>query len=187
LQVFSRDNVLQLVSNLVISLLLKYSNGESSNEWLSSLIPALEMIFINIFIIEIDKEPIDTSELRRLSGILVHHATFIFNNLVQKRDIFRAFMQSPESLSRDWEDNENFYDRSFIHRRFYYEERDNDRNIDKAKTDQCKKYYSIYDKQNLIDEFMTIWCSHLIYLDFHLIPRVEERNDVFSVLYVYFE
>lgn len=46
-QVFSPDSILQLIPNAAISLLLKYSIDGAPNERLSSLIPALGMIFIN--------------------------------------------------------------------------------------------------------------------------------------------
>ena len=165
-----------MVPNSAISLLLKYSNGEPPDERLSSLIPALGMIFINTPTVGTDKEPIDAPELRRLSGTLAHRATLIFDDLVQNRDIVRAPMQPPESSPRDWEDSGSFYGRPPIRRRPYYEGRDNDRSIDKAETGQCKKYYSTYGKQNLTGGLMAIWCPHLICLGFHLIPRAEGRS-----------
>jgi hypothetical protein len=34
---------------------------------------------------------------------------------------------------------------------------------------------------------MALWCPHLICQGFHMMPRAEGRNDVFSALYTFFE
>jgi hypothetical protein len=179
--------VLQLVPNSAISLLVEYSNGGPPNERLGSFIPALGMVFINTPTVAHNKEPIDASELRQLSRALACRATLIYNDLVNNRDVIRTSLQPPQYSPRDWEDTGTFYGHPPIRHRPYYEGRDDDKNIDRAESGQCKKYYSTYGKQSLTGGVMALWCPHLICLGFHKIPRAEGRNDVFSALYVYFE
>ena len=140
------------------------------------------MIFLNI-----PADSTDSPDLRKLSRIFVNRATLTFNDLVNHRDIIFSTHDNPPSSFREWEETGSFYGHPSIHYRPFYEGRDNDKHIDAAETDKCKKYYSVYGQQTLTGEIMTIWCPHLICLDFHKIPRAEGWNDIFSALYVYFE
>ena len=181
-QVFSPDSVLQLVPNAAISLLLEYSTGGDPDERLSSLIPALGMIFLNT-----PADCTDSPELRNLSGLLANRARLTFNDLLNNRDVIRSTHEKPPHSFREWEDTGSFYGRPPIRHRPFYEGRDNDKAVDAAETGRCKKYYSTYGKRTLTGGIMAIWCPHLICLGFHKIPQAEGRNDVFSALYVYFE
>jgi hypothetical protein len=171
-----------LVPNAAISLLLNYSTGGTPDKRLSSLIPALGMIFINTPI-----DCMDLPDLRKLSGVLAHRAKITFDDLVNNRDIVCSTHESPPYVSHEWEETGSFYGRPPIRYRPFYEGRDNDNAIDAAETGRCKKYYSTYGQRTLTGGIMAIWCPHLICLGFHKIPRAEGRNDVFSALYVYFE
>ena len=178
MQVFSPDSVLQLVPNAAIPLLLEYSTGGAPHERLSSLIPALGMIFINT-----PTHFTDSTELRNLSGILANRAQVTFNDLVDNRSTH----DTPPYSFREWEDTGSFYGRPPIRYPPFYEGRDNDKAVDAAETGRCKKYYSTYGKRTLTGGIMAIWCPHLICLGFHKIPQAEGWNDVFAALYVYFE
>jgi Kyakuja-Dileera-Zisupton transposase len=182
MQVFSPDSVLQLVPHAAIPLLLQYSTSGVVNERLSSLIPALGMIFINM-----STECTDSPDLRKLSRTLAERAKLTFNDLVNNRDIIRNTNECPPYLSREWEETGSFYGRPLIRYRPFYEGRDNDKDVDASETGRCKKYYSTYAQRTLTGGIMAIWCPHLICLGFHKIPKAEGRNDVFSALYVYFE
>src|SRR5438046_572806 len=69
LQVFSADNVFQLVPNAAIQLLQKYSEGSPPDPQLQPLIPALGMIFLNAYQ-PINNQYSGMAELRLLSGTL---------------------------------------------------------------------------------------------------------------------
>lgn len=163
MQIFSRDSILQLVPNAGISPFLEYSGGGDPDDRLSSLISALGMIFLNT------PAGTDAPELRMLSGTLVKRAQLIYNDLVRNRDIIQTSSYSPLSSSQDWQENGSSYDRPSIRHRPYYEDRDNEKIIDAAESRQCKKYYSIYDKQNLTEDIM--FTSHLPWISYDPMSR----------------
>jgi hypothetical protein len=47
----------------------------------------------------------------------------------------------------------------------------------------CQKFYSTYKKQKQTGGLMVLWCRHSRCLAFHVIPRAEGRNDVFSQIF----
>ena len=141
MQIFSRDNILQLILYMMISLFLEYSINKIIDEWLKSLISTLEMIFLNISL-----DYIDSSDLRKLSKIFVNRVKFMFNDLINNHDIIHNIHENSSFSFHEWEEIRNFYDHSFIHYRSYYEEWDNNKQIDAIEFDKCKKYYSIYDQ-----------------------------------------
>ncbi|KAL9938312.1 hypothetical protein V8E36_002935 [Tilletia maclaganii] len=47
----------------------------------------------------------------------------------------------------------------------------------------CKKYFADYVSQRQTGGIMALWCRHLICVGFHIIPRCEGRNDVFSAVF----
>ena len=96
MQIFSSDSVLQLVSNAAISLLFHYSTDEVIDERLSSLIPALSMIFINTL-----TDCTDSLDLRKLSGALAQRAKLTFNDLVNNRDVIRSSHDSSSYSPRE--------------------------------------------------------------------------------------
>jgi hypothetical protein len=51
----------------------------------------------------------------------------------------------------------------------------------------CQKFYSKYTERNQTGGLMALWCRHGICIGFHVIPRAEGRNDVFSALYTRWE
>ncbi|KAH7066015.1 hypothetical protein BKA62DRAFT_746332 [Auriculariales sp. MPI-PUGE-AT-0066] len=51
----------------------------------------------------------------------------------------------------------------------------------------CSKFYETYGIHGQTSGIMAAWCPHLVCLGFHCIPKGEGRNDVFSVLYCYWE
>ncbi|KIJ34023.1 hypothetical protein M422DRAFT_182664, partial [Sphaerobolus stellatus SS14] len=48
---------------------------------------------------------------------------------------------------------------------------------------ECGKYYNDYKKAKLTGGLMILWCTHSISLGFHVMPRTEGRNDVFSAIF----
>ena len=133
MQVFSRDSILQLIPNTGILPLLEYSSDGDPDNRLSSLILALRMIFINI------PAGTDAPELRMLSETLAKQAQLTYNNLVRNRDIIQTSSCPPLFSPQDWQENGSFYDGLSICHRLYYEDRDNDKNVDAAESGQCKK------------------------------------------------
>ncbi|BGP35738.1 hypothetical protein JCM10296v2_007590 [Rhodotorula toruloides] len=51
----------------------------------------------------------------------------------------------------------------------------------------CRKYYSTYSERRQTGGLMVLWCRHSVCLGFHVLPRAEGRNDVFSVLLTRFK
>ena len=88
--------------------------------------------------------------------------------------------------SEDWKKTGSCYGRSPLRRRPKYEgidEKDTVREGPEAC--RCQKFYNTYGKQKFTGGIMTFWCKHLTCLGFHIMPRAEGRNDVFSALYTY--
>ena len=157
LQVFSTDNVLQLVPNAAISLLQKYSEGEPPDRRLQPLIPALGMIFLNIDQLNDRSIQMGMPELRQLCGILAQRANVVFHDLIHQREIIMEPLQPPPSPPpRHWETIGCYYGRSPIRHRPYYEGRDSDRSIDDDESRACRKYYSTYTKQTLTGGLMAL-------------------------------
>lgn len=51
---------------------------------------------------------------------------------------------------------------------------------------QCQKYYSNYTESRQTGGLMVFWCKHETSVGFHLIPKGEGRNDVFSAVFRHF-
>ncbi|EJD45926.1 hypothetical protein AURDEDRAFT_63902, partial [Auricularia subglabra TFB-10046 SS5] len=51
----------------------------------------------------------------------------------------------------------------------------------------CSKYYEAYGQQGITGGLMAVWCTHSICLGFHVIPKGEGRNDVFSALFTHWK
>ncbi|KAK4700001.1 hypothetical protein P7C70_g6251, partial [Phenoliferia sp. Uapishka_3] len=47
----------------------------------------------------------------------------------------------------------------------------------------CQKFYKEYSEARLTGGIMGLWCKHAICVGFHVIPRAEGRNDVFSAIF----
>ncbi|KAF8515124.1 hypothetical protein BU17DRAFT_76913 [Hysterangium stoloniferum] len=50
---------------------------------------------------------------------------------------------------------------------------------------ECGKYYGQYKKARLTGGLMILWCTHSIGLGFHIMPKAEGCNDVFSAIYTH--
>ncbi|GAA5994784.1 hypothetical protein JCM11641_008420 [Rhodosporidiobolus odoratus] len=53
--------------------------------------------------------------------------------------------------------------------------------------DTCRKFYRSYGQTGLAGGIMGVWCPHGICVGYHTMPSAEGRNDVFSMLYCYWE
>ncbi|EJD51414.1 hypothetical protein AURDEDRAFT_57071, partial [Auricularia subglabra TFB-10046 SS5] len=51
----------------------------------------------------------------------------------------------------------------------------------------CSKYYDAYGQRGITGGLMAVWCTHSICLGFHVIPKGESRNDVFSALFTHWK
>ncbi|KAE8240105.1 hypothetical protein A4X13_0g7937 [Tilletia indica] len=51
----------------------------------------------------------------------------------------------------------------------------------------CKKYFNDYVTQRRTGGIMALWCRHLVCVGFHVIPRCEGRNDVFSAVFTHWQ
>ena len=96
MQVFSPDSVLQLVPNTAIPLLLEYSTSGTVDKRLSSLIPALSMIFINTL-----TDCTDSLDLQKLCETLAERVKLTFNDLVSKHEIVHSTDKSPPYSPRE--------------------------------------------------------------------------------------
>lgn len=47
---------------------------------------------------------------------------------------------------------------------------------------KCSKYYAQYTERKLTGGIMGAWCTHSVCYGFHVIPKGEGRNDVFSAM-----
>jgi hypothetical protein len=130
----------------------------------------------------------DNSELRELAQLLSERARLVFEDLVTKREHIRTPKDMPDAPS-EWETTGCYYGRPPVRVRPLYEGRDNMDTIatDASEAGVCKKYYSTYKQSRQTGGLMAFWCTHLICLGFHKMPKSEGRNDVFSALYTYFE
>ncbi|EJD45381.1 hypothetical protein AURDEDRAFT_64559, partial [Auricularia subglabra TFB-10046 SS5] len=69
----------------------------------------------------------------------------------------------------------------------------NDRKTDRSTvtdaggTIGCSKYYQLYGRKGLTGGLMVAWCTHSCCIGFHVIPKGEGRNDVFSALFCYWK
>jgi len=50
---------------------------------------------------------------------------------------------------------------------------------------KCRKYYGQYKKACLTGGLMILWCTHSIRLGFHIMPKAEGCNNVFSAIYTH--
>ncbi|CAD6920858.1 unnamed protein product [Tilletia laevis] len=49
----------------------------------------------------------------------------------------------------------------------------------------CRKFFSDYVSQRQTGGIMALWCRHLVCVGFHIIPKCEGRNDVFSAVFTH--
>ena len=188
-QIFSSDSVLQLITPRAIPLLLRYSNGEQPDPALSALVPALGMLFINLYSESQGPqfEPSMATILRPLCRVLAERAKMIYEDLIAKRDVIVSDDGHEEIHTRSWEQTGCYYGKAICRLRPFYEGKDIEKPGNVNDEGTCRKLYSTYGKKNLTGGLMALWCPHLVCLGFHKMPCAEGRNDVFSAIFKYWE
>jgi hypothetical protein len=190
-QVFSFDSILQLVALDSIPLLNAYAEGQPPGPRLSPLVPALGMIFVNLYSGTECQEVIVGIEavLRPLCCLLAKRAQTVYHNLISRRTIV-VDPATSSMLSYDATNVEEtgcYYGKPPHRIRPHYEGRDVDNEHSITDDGTCRKFYSTYKKNNLSGGLMALWCPHLTCVGFHMIPSCEGRNDVFSALFCYWK
>ena len=185
-QIFSSDNILQLIRPKAIPMLRSYSEGQTAHPSLSAFVPALEMLFRNIDCQTEIGQTVDR-KIREVYGLLAQRAQSIYEDILHSRNVI---LQSRPLHSMDkfeFEDTGCYYGRPPYRNRPFYEGRDVESVANVNKEGSCRKLYSTYGKKTLTGGLMALWCSHLICLGFHKISKVEGRNDVFSAVFEYWK
>ena len=87
-----------------------------------------------------------------------------------------------------------FYGRPRVRLRPEYPHLPGDKKVDRSVITEagaggigCSKYFETYGIRGQTGGLMAAWCPHMICYGFHVIPKGEGRNDVFSALYCYWE
>lgn len=128
----------------------------------------------------------------------------IFRTLCEQRELERvhARQEEEDETSTDFRKTGLFYGPPEIRKRRAYplmkeniargsagqawtaDEKARQREEEKAAAEgerTCRKFYGTYQRQT--GGLMILWCQHSISYGFHVIPRGEGRNDVFSAIY----
>jgi hypothetical protein len=187
-QAFSSDSILQLICVDAIPFLHEYANGQCPDPRLTPLVPALGMIFMNLYSGTEPQEIVFSVEtlLRPLCELLATRASSVFEDLVLRRTVIVEPTQDLES-DNDVEKTGCCYGRQPYRVRPFYEGKDVESEHNIKDEGSCRKLYSTYSKNNLTGGLMALWCPHLVCLGFHKMPTCEGRNDVFSAILRYWE
>lgn len=186
-QIFSSDSVLQLVSVKAIGPLSSYADGGNANPRLGALVPALGMIFKNLHGAPV-LSAIET-QLRVLCRLMANRAKIVYETIVNQRkaEVIVGDGGPPEDghTLQEWERTGCYYGQSPSRLRPFYEGRDVEKSVNMNDEGSCRKFYSTYGKKTLTGGLMALWCPHLVCVGFHLMPKAEGRNDVFSAIFKY--
>ena len=186
-QIFSSDNVLQLITPEAIPLLVSYSDGDEPDDKLGPLVPAFGMIQLNL---GNDAASRDVEALLRvICGVLARRAEQVFEKLKDSRKWVKKPPMNWEAANSelDWERTGCYYGKPPFRPRPFYEGKDTEVTGNFKDEGSCRKLYTTYGKKALTGGLMALWCPHLVCLGFHKIPVAEGRNDVFSAIYKYWE
>ena len=156
-QVFSSDNILQLISVDAIPFLHDYVNGQNPDPHLMPLVPALGMIFINLYSEAEPQEIVFAVEtlLRPLCMLLAIRARSIFEDLGLRGTVIIEQMQTLES-DNDVEKSGYCYGRQSYRVRSLYEGKDVESERNVKDEGSCRKFYLIYSKNNLTGGLMVL-------------------------------
>jgi hypothetical protein len=196
-QIFSSDSVLQLVSVKAIGPLSSYAEGGEADPRLGALVPALGMIFKNINGsaglndgAELNDGAGSTaieSQLRVLCWLMADRAKTVYETIVNQRktQIVSDSDSPPEDghTLREWERTGCYYGQTPRRFRPFYEGRNVEKSVNMNDEGSRRKFYSTYGKKTLTGGLMALWCPHLVCVGFHLMPKAEGRNDVFSAIF----
>ena len=188
-QIFSSDSILQLITLRAIPLLRNYAGGQLPDPSLSAFVPALGMLFTNLYTNSQKPEFLRAVEriLMPLCNVLAVRAIRIYEDLLHRRQVVRSDPISAEHSEHEWETTGCFYGRSPCRVRPFYEGRDIEMVGNAHEEGTCRKLYSEYSKKRLTGGLMAFWCPHLVCLGFHKMSNCEGRNDVFSAIYQYWD
>ena len=170
--------------------MVDYASGKVPDPRLTALVPALGMIFINLYTPTVSGNIVIMVEtvLRPLCGIMATRAHNIFEDhcLRRKPELIQP-TQAPQDSYNEFEQTGSYYGRKPYRVRPWYKGRDVDKKGSVKDEGACRKLYSTYSKSNLTGGLMAFWCTHLVCLGFHAIPICEGRDDVFSAILCYWE
>jgi hypothetical protein len=201
-QTFSADSVLQVVPRKAIPFMLEYADGTDPDPALTALLPALGMIFTNIYPKSLPGlAVISTIEniLRPFCSTLATRASNVFADLCLRRKIIVPPTQPLPTSDNAFEETGCYYGHQPLRVRPYYEGKDVVKERSVKEDGTCTKLYSTYaknkltggnlscSKNNLTEGIMALWCPHMVCIGFHAMPDCEGRNDVFSAIFCYWQ
>jgi hypothetical protein len=188
-QTFSGDSILQVIPLKAITFMVDYATGNHRDPRLSALVPALGMIFTNLYSPTVSADIVVDVEkvLKPLCSILATRARNIFEDLCIRRKVVVQPMQPSRDNDEQVEKTGSYYGRNPYRLRPFYEGKDVDKIGSVKDEGACRKLYSTYSKSNLTGGLMAFWCPHLVCLGFHAIPACEGRDDVFSAMLCYWD
>jgi hypothetical protein len=188
-QTFSGDSVLQIIPLRATTFMVDYASGKTPDPRLSALVPALGMIFTNLYSPTASPDIVVAVEnvLRPLSSILAARSRNVFEDLCLRRTVLVQPTQPSPENNEPFEETGCYYGRNPCRLRPFYEGKDVEKFGSVKDEGACRKLYSTYSKSNLTGGLMAFWCPHLVCLGFHAIPRCEGRDDVFSAMLCYWD
>lgn len=130
-----------------------------------------------------------SNELKDVAAFVVQRATRGLASLAANDPDSAAVDQAEE----DWRKTGTFYGRPRIRARPAYPHLPTDAKQERSTVSDaggsigCSKYYEAYGQKGITGGLMAVWCTHSICLGFHVIPKGEGRNDVFSALFTHWQ
>jgi hypothetical protein len=155
---FSVDSVLQVVPLKAIPFMLEYTDGSDPNPALTALLPALGMIFTNLYPTALPDDIVLEVEnvLRPLCKTLATRAQNVFDDLcVRRKVVVEPARPLPES-DESFEETGCYYGRQPIRVRPYYEGKDVQKERSVKEDGACTKLYSTYSKSKLTGGYLNI-------------------------------
>lgn len=184
-QIAADDIILQLVPHPAISLLSEFAKSPTATPpphlqlWIPSFGNVLAAFRTNNL-------PVPLA-LQHLADWLSRRAYQVFVFLSEK-NVLQNPSESSQDQEQDWRTTGVCYGKPTIRVRPCYKNIKHDGyGEDKLEKNEseCGKYYNTYKKARLTGGIMVLWCPHSVCVGFHIIPRAEGRNDVFSALYTH--
>jgi hypothetical protein len=182
------QSILQVVRIPAIAILRDFADGQDCPN-LSALIPGLGAILQSLNQLPTASQLLEPLmiPLRSFAAYLANRCESVFEGLRYNRQTGGILIDCVSPVtSEDWKKTGSCYGHSPLRRRPIYEGIDEKDTVHEGReAGRCQKFYSTYGKQKFTGGVMAFWCKHLTCLGFHIMPRAEGRNDVFSALYTY--
>jgi hypothetical protein len=182
------QSILQVVRSPSIAILRDFADGNECPT-LPALIPGLGETLQALK--QLHRTPGQLQPLmvplRSFAAYLADRSQAVLDGLRHNRQTGGISIECTSPVtSEDWQKTGSCYGRPPLRRRPIYEGVDEKDTVREGReAGRCQKFYNTYGKQKFTGGVMAFWCKHLTCLGFHIMPRAEGRNDVFSALYTY--